>query len=120
MLGNLILAKTYYEQYISLEPNNTDGHVHIGLISMGLGDYDTALNHLQLANSLNPNNPEYSLYLGECYYAAKKYQEAACTYKNIITTESSHLQSCFNLSHTYKKTSQNRLSKRHTRHIKKY
>lgn len=119
ILGHLIQAKCYYQEYVKFNPNEASSYVHVGLIAMELGDYPLAITYLEHASNLEPNELNYQLYLGECYYAAKKYNLAATTYTSIITKEPTNLQSYFNLSHTYKKMSKNRLSKRYTRSIQK-
>lgn len=120
MLGNLVLAKKYYIDSIKYEPNSGESYVHIGLILMELGDYSTAIHYLLQATTLEPSRLEYSLYLGECYYVAKKYNEAVATYKQSLTIETNNLQSYFNLLHTYKKMSKNRLSKYYKKRLIKH
>lgn len=120
MLGHLIHAKAYYQEYLNFHQTHAKAYVNIGLIAMELGDYKTALEHLLHANTLEPDNPNYEMYLGECYYLAKKYNEAVAIYERMINKEPNNLQNYFNLSHTYKKMSKNRLSRRYTKRIKKY
>lgn len=120
MLGNLMLSKNYYTEYIKFNPNEASGYIHLGFISTELGDYEIAREQFERAISIEPDNVDYQLYLGECYYMAKKYKEATAIYERMNTEDSSNLQSCFNLSHTYQKMSKNRLSKRYIKQITKH
>jgi len=119
ILGHLHTAKKYYLQSLELDPNNAESYNNIGLISMELGDYDTAICYFQKASTLNPDNLNYQLHLGECYYIARRLADAIHTYENIAQKFPTNLQNYFNLSHTYKKMCKNRLSKRYAKIIQK-
>ena len=119
MLGQLFDSKKYYEAYLALQPNFTDALVHLGFISMELSDLGSAIHYFNKACVMLPNHPDYPLYLGECFYLAKRYQEAACTYEAFLQTHPDNLQVYFNLSQTYKKMSRCHLSKHYTKLIHK-
>lgn len=119
MLGHLLTAKNYYLEYLKLCPNHPKAFENMGLIAMELGEYDLAIDYLQKAVSAQPQNISYLLYLGECYSLAKKLDAAIATYEQVTRQEPNNLQSYFNLAHTYKRLSKNRLSRRYTKFIKK-
>ena len=119
MLRNLIQAKNYYQAYLKTCPDQALAYSHMGLISMELGDYTHATYYLQQAATLAPTQIEYLFYLGECYYASKKFEQALATYESIAKLDPNNLQNHFNLSHTYEKLNKRRLSKRYQKCIKK-
>lgn len=119
MLYNLIPARNNYMEYLMTQPDNPSAYINVSLISMELGDYTIAINYLQQAFAMDSSNTQYLFYLGECYYAAKKFKEAIATYEIIAKLEPGNLQNCFNLSHAYKKINKRRLSKRYLKRIKK-
>lgn len=119
MLGHLLTAKNYYLNYLDLQPQSAKAYTNIALISMELGNYDLAISYFQKAIALDSDNVDYLLYLGECYYNSKKLDAAIATYKQAIKCAPNHLQSYFNLSHTYKKMSKLRHSKRYIKLIQK-
>lgn len=119
MLGHLLTAKNYYINYLDLEPRNAEAYNHIALISMELGDYDLAISYFQKAITLDSDNIDYLLYLGECYYISKKLDAAITTYEQVTKRAPNNLQSYFNLSHTYKRMSKSRRSKHYMKLIQK-
>lgn len=119
MLCDLIPARNNYLEYLKAQPNHTPAYIHVSLISMELGDYTVAIDYLKQASDMEPSNTEYLFYLGECYYAAKKFEQAIATYEAIAKLEPNNLQNCFNLSHAYQKINRRRLSKRYLKCAKK-
>lgn len=119
MLGRLLDAKRYYELYYKLQPSSADAYVNLGLVSMELQDFSTAIQYFNKACLMAPNHTDYPLYLGECFYLAKRYPEAVATYEMFLKKYPNNLQAYFNLSHTYKKMSKYHLSKHYTKFIYK-
>lgn len=119
MLGDLIQARHNYIDYLKEQSHNASAHISASFISMELGDYEVAIEHLLKACSIEPSNKQYLFYLGECYYAAKKFDQAIATYQTIAKLDPDNLQNCFNLSHAYQKVSKRRLSRRYLKRIKK-
>lgn len=120
MLRDLIQARHHYQAYLKVCPNEATAYSHMGLISMELGDYTHAIYYLQQATAIAPTQINYLFYLGECYYAAKKFEQALETYESIAKVDPNNLQNHFNLAHTYEKLNKNRLSKRYQKRIKKH
>ena len=119
MLCNLIPARNNYMEYLKAQPNNASAYINVSLISMELGEYAVAIDYLQQASNMDPSNTQYLFYLGECYYAAKKFEQAITTYETIAKLEQNNLQNCFNLSHAYQKINRRRLSKHYLKCLKK-
>lgn len=119
MLGQLLNAQKYYELYFQLQPYAADAYLNLGFVSMEMGDYTTAIHYFNKACLMAPDHPYYPLYLGECYYLAKKYSKAISTYQKFAKMHPDNLQVYFNLSHTYKKMSKRHLSKYYNKHIHK-
>lgn len=119
MLCDLIPARNNYLEYLKAQPNNTSAYINVSLISMELGEYAVAIDYLKQASDMDPSNTQYLFYLGECYYAAKKFEQAIATYEAIANLEPNNLQNCFNLSHAYEKINRRRLSKRYLKCAKK-
>ena len=119
MLGRLLDSKKYYEFYLASQPNSADALIHLGFISMELSDLGAAIHYFNKACVMVPNHPDYPLYLGECFYLAKRYSEAISTYEVFLQTHPDNLQVYFNLSQTYKKMSKYHLSKHYTKFIHK-
>lgn len=120
ILCDLIQARTNYIAYLKAQPNNTLAYIHVSFISMELGDYEVATDYLQKASDMEPSNKQYLFYLGECYYNAKKYEQAITTYEAIAKLEPDNLQNCFNLFHAYQKINKRRLSRHYLKRIQKH
>lgn len=119
ILGRLLDSKKYYELYLASQPNSADALTHLGFISMELSDLGSAIHYFNKACLIAPNHSDYPLYLGECFYLAKRYSEATATYEIFLQEHPDNLQVYFNLSHTYKKMSRYHLSKHYTKFIHK-
>lgn len=112
MLGELMEAKPYYERYLSFNPKLAEAHRYLAYLYMDLRQFEKAIKSFQKAASLEISPLEDLLHVGECYYAAKKWEQAIATYKSILDKSPGYIQCYFNLTQAYRKALK-------PRHVKK-
>ncbi len=74
-------ARTLLLEVADVFRNSASWNDLIGFSELKLGDAKPALNHLQQAVSLDPDNEDYLLDLGECFLIFKAYHAAQTTFE---------------------------------------
>lgn len=64
--------------------NNENAIINLGLAYLGKGDYQSALNELQSAVSMNPRSPVIHLSLGRVWFALDKTEQAVVEYRKAL------------------------------------
>lgn len=119
MAGSVHKACEYYKKCIMMNSKNDKVYNDLGLALMELCLYNEALECLNKARDLSPENIDYLSHIAECYYALRAYSLSQETYEEIIRIHPSYLQIYFNLSHICKKQNKNFLSKKYMKLAKK-
>jgi tetratricopeptide (TPR) repeat protein len=64
--------------------NNENAAINLGLAYLGKGDYQKALEELQMIGALNPRNPVIHLSLGRVWFAMDKSEQAIVEYSKAL------------------------------------
>jgi tetratricopeptide (TPR) repeat protein len=67
----------YAEQAVQIDPNYPFGHYLLGLLSLDAGDTKNAVNQLEIAKKMIPNEAQVYFALGDAYASVGRKQEAA-------------------------------------------
>ena len=62
-------AIALYQRALALDPGNVSANRRLGQIELSLGQYEAALNHLEMAHAAEPGNQTTRELLGEAYLA---------------------------------------------------
>lgn len=76
-----VLAREHYQQAVELSPNSVFARVSLAILDLEFADNESALNHLQVARSLNVNNAKVHFYLGIAYTQLGQLEEAAFSFE---------------------------------------
>lgn len=81
-------GRAAFEQFIKaveLDPEFSDAHNALGLMYIGLMDYQKAEKHFKKAIEINPNLPDYYNNLGRVYTEMGRYKEAIENFKKALS-----------------------------------
>lgn len=76
-------AIEYYQEAIEIEPEFALAHQRLGINAYAQGEYEQALDHLQVAHAQQPDQFG-SFYLAECYFFTQQYAEAIPHYEAFL------------------------------------
>jgi tetratricopeptide (TPR) repeat protein len=74
--GNLKDAYEEYRRALKINPESSQAHKHIGLLSLEMGNLSRANRHIRRALALNPSYGILYFYLAQIYDREEKYAEA--------------------------------------------
>jgi adenylate cyclase len=109
LLANIYLMKRQYkkaiaeaERAVALNPNGADAHAHLGMTLNYAGRREEAISLLKKAIRFNPIPPNWYLFsLGEAYFGAGQYEEAAPVYKRVLHRNPDDIRTLYGLAATY-------------------
>ena len=77
-------ANEAYSKVITQQPANMEAHQKLGVIAQRSKHWDRAIKHLEISNSLDPNNPLTHHYLGLAYHGKGNLAQAITAYQMSI------------------------------------
>lgn len=95
--GDLIGAEAYYQQALTVEPNQPDALHLLGLILDQQGRTDDAIDWIQRAIQADPTAPVYFLNLGNTLRRSGRYHEAVSAYRRAIDLADNFVEAWANL-----------------------
>jgi tetratricopeptide (TPR) repeat protein len=95
MYGDLL---TFYRTIISQNPNAWMPHTNLGCFLLNTGETTEALEHLQRAQKLQPNNAEIEGSLGVAFAQLGRAEEALVYYENALRLDPKYYAAHYNLA----------------------
>ncbi len=95
------------QQSIAIEPktikpeSNAEASFYLGRSLLASGEADKALEALKRATFLQPDNPQYALWLGAAYYALGNVDNERKTYQQLIDRRPDYVPARLNLAHNF-------------------
>jgi TolB-like protein/lipoprotein NlpI len=80
-------ASEAYERALTLAPGDAEVLANSGLFAVSMGRFDVGLATVRHAVALDPLNPQSHEVLGEALFWARRYQEAAAAFGEVISLE---------------------------------
>jgi TolB-like protein/lipoprotein NlpI len=80
-------ASEAYERALTLAPGDAEVLANSGLFAVSMGRFDVGLAAVRHAVALDPLNPQSHEVLGEALFWARRYQEAAAAFGEVISLE---------------------------------
>lgn len=77
-------AADNYRKELKTSPNSAQAHRNLGIVSIKLTDYDTAIQHLEIAVPSYSDNFDTNYYLGEAFRAKNRFDDAIFRYKKAL------------------------------------
>lgn len=118
-LGNLYKSKELLNCCLSMNSKEPSIYLHLGYIHMELYKFNEAIDAFQSASSLDPENKNYMLHIGECYTASREYDLAYHFYKKLSIRYPQDQQIRFNLFYLCSKHSKKICASFYMRKLKK-
>lgn len=85
LLGNQDKTRELYLQVLAVDPANARASFGIGLLELQLGQYESALQHMQTAIALEPKEKRYFFGLGQVLAEMKRFDEAEDAYRQALS-----------------------------------
>jgi serine/threonine protein kinase/Tfp pilus assembly protein PilF len=97
-------AKIFLEKAVQMDPQNSDSHFQMGVLSVKLKDYPTAIKAYKKAAELAPNSADTFFNLGFVYAVTRDYANAEKMFSRVIELKPRYLdEAYFNLAMVQKK-----------------
>jgi tetratricopeptide (TPR) repeat protein len=83
-MGNWDMVETQCKEILDIEPKNSFANYKLGSIYYGNGQYDKALDHLQLVINMYPFDYDSSILTAWTYFKLGKYREAEVLFNKVL------------------------------------
>lgn len=100
--GRLAEAERLYGEVLERAPRHADAHHLLGLVYHQQGAHDRAINQIDRAIALNPENPLFHFNRGVSLAAIGKKERAAASYHRAIEGSPGYAQAHFNLGNLHR------------------
>jgi len=100
--GNLESALQLYNKILLLDPKNDEALHLLGVIAAQIGDFKQAVEKIDAAIKINPNDPSYYLNIGNALFSLKDYKTALSNFEKAIKLKENYAQAYSNRGNTFK------------------
>lgn len=109
-LGNWDKAVAMYRKAVMADPQNIEANKGLGMALMKMDSTVDALEYLEVANALSPNDPEILILLSQGYIQTNRPQEAIDVLKRVKALKPVDPEIRMQLADLYQKSGQNALA----------
>jgi tetratricopeptide (TPR) repeat protein len=100
--GDLRQAEQAYSQILTLEPNNGEACLSLGILYYRFGNYDLSIQHIKRALEINADNSIAHYNLGIAYGAKGQIERAIDCYQNALKYNPSLAPAYYNLGNIFR------------------
>lgn len=100
--GRLDDAESICRRLLAREPTNPDALHLSGMIAHRTGEYDRAIDFMNMSLAVSPEQPVYYCNIGNLFKELKRYDEAVSSYRKALELDPENLESLNNLGVTLK------------------
>lgn len=89
-------ARKYFEEVITMNPDDVQGHLRLGITLFSMGNNSAATNAFRQVKKLDPNNRMVPIFVGLIAYQGRKYREAVGEFNTLVIQDPRNIRHATN------------------------
>jgi len=86
-----------FQKAMDLDPAHQAVRMNLAALAMSVSDFESSLEHLEVANKSQPNSPDIILSIGVSHRGMVNYEKAEEAYLKVLQIDPDHLEAKYNL-----------------------